>query len=279
MANADRVVAPLILFIGVYVATLFALALATPAAGQWIGLASVAVATAVAVGAIERGRWPLGLFVRPVLILREMLLGLAFGTVLVGGCAVLVALSTPVTHGDGAGFPWSELLLVLIPAVLHEELLFRGYAFQKLLRWRRWPALSGVALVFALLHAGNPAASPLGLLNVLLGGLLLGVAYEVYARLWLPIGFHGAWNVMVGPITGHEVSGYVMQPTVLTVRGEGPAWLTGGDFGLEGSIFMTLCEVIALAVLLEIRRRRAAVTASVAPDVGVRAENAVREHS
>lgn len=237
------------------------------------------MATGVAVGAIERGRWSLGLFVRPVLIFRDLLLGLLFGAVLVGGCAALVALSTPVDHSAGAGFPWRELLLVLIPAVLHEELLFRGYAFQKLLRWRRWPALLGVALVFALLHAGNPAASPLGLLNVLLGGLLLGVAYEVYARLWLPIGIHVAWNVMVGPITGHEVSGYVMQPTVLTARGEGPAWLTGGDFGLEGSVFMTLCEVTAVAVLLEIRRRRVAATASVAPVAAVRAENASREHS
>lgn len=258
LASADHIVAPLILFIGVYVASLFALAVAAPAAGQWIGVVSVALATAVAVGGIEKGRWSLGLFVRPALLSRELALGLFAGALLVGTCAFVVAISTQVDHAPGTGFPWRELLLVLIPAVVHEELLFRGYAFQKLLRWRRWPALLSVAAVFALLHSGNPGASMLGLFNVFLGGLLLGVAYEVFARLWLPIGIHISWNVMVGPVTGHEVSGYGLSETVLRVVGEGPWWLTGGDFGLEGSIVMTACEIAGLLVLLTMRRRNVA---------------------
>jgi hypothetical protein len=89
----------------------------------------------------------------------------------------------------------------------------------------------------------------LGLTNVFLGGVLLGLAYEKYGRLWFPIGLHFAWNVMSGPVLGHEVSGYESMTTVFVERGQGAAWLTGGDFGIEGSIWMTLTELTAIAFL------------------------------
>ena len=48
-----------------------------------------------------------------------------------------------------------ELIAVFLPAVLHEELLFRGYPFQKLLRWSPRFAILVVSLIFAGLHAGH----------------------------------------------------------------------------------------------------------------------------
>src|SRR6185436_20330775 len=106
-------------------------------------------------------------------------------------------------------------------------------AFQKLHRWNRLFAIFLVALVFAALHAGNTAVSTIGLLNIFLGGVLLGLAYERYQRLWFPIGLHLAWNVMSGTVLGHEVSGYDSVATVLVELGHGPEWLTGGEFGIE----------------------------------------------
>src|SRR6185503_4743184 len=97
--------------------------------------------------------------------------------VLISMCAALVVLSTPLWHERGAGFPWRDVVLVYLPAAVHEELLFRGYAFQKIHRFHRGFALFCVALVFAGLHMGNIAVSWLGLTNVFLGGILLGLAY------------------------------------------------------------------------------------------------------
>lgn len=241
--------APLALFVSFYVATLVVLTWLRFPLIQWTGLISVSVATALTVTIWDRGRWPLGLFVAPRLAISEFLLGSAFGIVLIGMCALLVVLSTGVWHERGAGFPWLEVLVVYIPAAVHEELLFRGYAFQKLHRWHRTFALVLVALIFAALHMGNAAVSWLGLMNIFLGGILLGLAYERYLRLWLPIGLHLAWNVMSGPILGHEVSGYDSMATVLVERGQGPGWLTGGEFGIEGSVWMTLTELTAIVWL------------------------------
>jgi membrane protease YdiL (CAAX protease family) len=254
IAAADRVVAPLVLFVSFYVATLIALSWLGFPWVQWMGLISVSLATAVSVGIWERGRWPLGLFVSPRQAVPEFLGGVVFGAILIGACALLVVLSTAVFHERGAGFPWREVLVVYVPAAVHEELLFRGYAFQKLHRWNRGVALVVVALVFAALHLGNNAVTWLGVGNIFLGGLLLGIAWERYRRLWFPIGLHLAWNLASGPILGHEVSGYDSMATVFVERGHGPWWLTGGDFGIEGSIWMTVVELIAIGVLVMGRR-------------------------
>jgi membrane protease YdiL (CAAX protease family) len=236
-------------FVCFYVATLIALTFFGFPFVQWTGLISVSVATAATVLIWDRGQWSLGLFVPPRLAVPEFLLGGVWGGVLVAGCAVLVMLSTQTRHPRGAGFPWLELLTLYIPAAVHEELLFRGYAFQKIHRWNRHVALSFVALVFAALHLNNAAVAWLGILNIFLGGILLGLAYERYERLWFPIGLHLAWNVMSGPILGHEVSGYESMRTVFLERGSGPPLLTGGDFGIEASVWMTVVELLAIVWL------------------------------
>lgn len=261
---ADRYLAPILLFVSVYVATsLLAQWVGFPFI-HWIGLIAVTAATLFTVALIERGKWPLGFFVRPALASRDFLIGLAFGAAFIGSCALLVILTTEVRHGRGSGFPWGELALVFIPAVVHEELLFRGYPFQKLLGANRTFAVVFVALVFAALHAANDAVTTLALANIFLGGVLLGLAYLRFQTLWFPIGLHLAWNLMTGPILGHEVSGYESAESVLTESGHGPWWLSGGEFGIEGSALMTLVELVAIALLLSniIRAQRVSHLAS-----------------
>lgn len=255
--EADRFLAPLLLFVCFYVATLFALAALRFSSPYWAGLVSVTIATSVIAGIWERGPWPLGLFVAPRFAARELAIGIASGTLLVGTCALLIVLSTNIRHEAGRGFPWRELVIVFVPAVLHEELLFRGYPFQKLLQWNRGVAYGVGTLVFAGLHAGNTAITVLGLGNVFLGGILLNLAYERYRRLWFPIGLHLAWNVMSGPILGHEVSGYAGEATLFVERGAGPWWITGGEFGIEGSAWMTAVELAGIVFLWrQVRRSR-----------------------
>ena len=214
---------------------------------QWSALASVVIATVVTIAIVERGKWDIGL--APRFALRELGSGALFGALLIGACALLIVITTGVRHEPGRGFPWFELVAVFIPAALHEELLFRGYAFQKLLHWNRIVALAFVALVFAALHAGNHAVTTLALANIFLGGILLGLAYERHLRLWFPIGLHLAWNLVSGPILGHEVSGFTSMATVLVEIDRGADWLTGGAFGIEGSVWMTATELAGIALL------------------------------
>lgn len=262
---ADHVIAPIVLFVSVYVATFVMLALVGVLAGQWRGLGAVIVASAVSIVLAERGQWELGFFVPPRLALGELAKGAFWGGLLVGFCAVVVALATSLRHVPGPGLPWRELWVVFVPAVIHEELLFRGYPFQKLIQWRPPLTIILIALAFAALHTGNNNVSIIGIINIFLGGVLLGFAYLRYRRLWFPIGLHFAWNLMLGPIAGHEVSGYVpSESLLLTLDDRGPDWLTGGAFGMEASVVMTVVEAAAIALLWRanmIRTRRVSVGA------------------
>lgn len=212
------------------------------------------VATIVVTGGWERWNWRLGLAVPPPVAVRDLAGGLLFGALVVGTANAAVLATSPIEHGRGGGFPWAELLAVYLPAVLHEEMLFRGYPLQKLLGWNRRAALLLMAVVFGALHLNNDSITPLGLANITIGGLLLGLAFELFGRLWFPIGLHLGWNVVSGPLLGHEVSGYTPARSVLTESGHGPAWLTGGDFGIEGSLWLTVSQCVAIAVILGIRR-------------------------
>ncbi|HXG58596.1 MAG TPA: CPBP family intramembrane glutamic endopeptidase [Thermoanaerobaculia bacterium] len=248
----DRLVSPLAIFLAVYFAAFTALNRLHAPADQphLIACISVSLATAVVIVAWEKGRWRLGLAAPPGRIARELLGGAALAALLIGAVDLVIIAATPLRHGPGEGFPWREIAVLFLPAAIHEELLFRGYPFQKLRAWNRGVALFGGALLFSAVHAGNAAVTPIALLNIFIAGVILGLAYERHLRLWFPIGLHFAWNVLSGPVLGHEVSGYRLPQSILGVEGEGAAWIAGGDFGIEGSLVMTFAECAAAGWLV-----------------------------
>lgn len=252
-AAIDALAAPLAVFFLFYGGTLY---LAAPRLQSFYlaALVSALAATAAAVWLWDRGRWDLGLVAPPQVAVREGLGGIALAVLLIAAGDLLILASTGLRHSIGAGFPAAELFAVFIPAVIHEELLFRGYPFQRLWRWQPAAALLLMSAAFAALHAWNAAVTPLALLNIFLGGVLLSLAYAHTGRLWFPTGIHLGWNLMSGPILGYEVSGYAPESSVLRVSGTGAEILTGGRFGIEGSIWMTAVEAAAIAVLLKRRR-------------------------
>lgn len=203
-------------------------------------------ATAITVGVCEGGRWRTGVHVAPRFAAPEFLRGVILAAILIGAADGLIELASGVRHARGNGFPWLELVAVFIPAALHEELAFRGYVFQKLRTWRREAGYAFSAIVFALLHANNDGLTIIAVVNIILAGVLLAQAYERYERLWFPIGIHLAWNVFSGPILGYPVSGFVPATSVLTVTLSGPRWITGGLFGIEGSVWIAVVEIAAI---------------------------------
>jgi membrane protease YdiL (CAAX protease family) len=112
--------------------------------------------------------------------------------------------------------------------------------------WSRGGAIAITSFVFALLHAGNRGVTLLAMANLVLAGVLLALAYERYERLWFPIGIHLAWNIFSGPVLGFGVSGYVSAATLFRTSGSGAGWITGGSFGIEGSVWMALVEAAGI---------------------------------
>jgi hypothetical protein len=126
----------------------------------------------------------------------------------------------------------------------------------------RWIALAITSLLFALLHAFNPNITWLALLNIFLAGFVMGIVYVYTGNLWFAIAFHFSWNFFLGPILGYEVSGLPLE-SLLQQSIHGPDWLTGGEFGLEGSVLDGAFSVIAFwGMLLYVRRGKRRASSS-----------------
>ena len=162
---------------------------------------------------------------------------------------MLILALTASHHLRGTGFPWGQTAVMFIPGALHEELVFRGYPYQIVRQFNRPFAIVASSLVFAALHGWNSDVTVLALINIFLGGVILALAYERYRRLWMPIGLHFAWNILSGPILGYDVSGFTPGKALLVAVLQGPAILTGGEFGIEGSIILTVLEIGAAGLL------------------------------
>lgn len=189
---------------------------------------------------------------------RQLALGVGLGA-----GAALTALGVPIlllqasfTPAPESPFRWGSLMLVaivLLFGAFGEEMLFHGYAFQVLLkRFGPYQTILPFAVLFGVMHMGNPNASPLGIANTVLWGLLFGVAYLRSGALWLPIGLHYGWNVVL-PLFGVNLSGFTMTVTGYKLAWSGGSLWSGGDYGPEASLLTTLVVVGTLALLY--RRR------------------------
>jgi CAAX protease family protein len=119
---------------------------------------------------------------------------------------------------------------------LQEELFFRGVAFRITEEHLGTRLAIGIsAFVFSSAHLTNENVTLMGLVSAALGGALLGVLFSLTRRLWLPAGFHFAWN-LCQVFFGSSVSGVDEFGGFLQSRLEGPRLLTGGAFGIESSL-------------------------------------------
>ena len=138
--------------------------------------------------------------------------------------------------------------LLFIIAALAEESLFRGYPLQTLCRADlAWLAVLLTSVPFAVIHLQNPNATAFSSINTGLAGIWLAAAYLRTRSLWFPLGVHWAWNWAQGSILGLPVSGItnLAAHPVFRAYDHGPAWLTGGSYGLEGGVACTAALVLS----------------------------------
>jgi membrane protease YdiL (CAAX protease family) len=192
---------------------------------------------------------------------KEMGLGLALGTAMMLAVAALERVLGLVTFHAGAGPPrqfmagGAFLLLVLLVAAANEEMLFRGYAFQRLVD--SVGAIAAVALfslLFGLSHLANPAHTWVSTANTMLVGVPFAVAYLRSRSLWIPIGMHFAWNFIQGFVLGFQVSGLTFPFSLWQAEVGGADWLTGGRYGPEGGLVATAVIVLATGYVLVTKR-------------------------
>lgn len=151
-------------------------------------------------------------------------------------------------------FPLLSVTVVFVAVAVAEEVLFRGFIFQRLIdAMGQWPAQLIIAAYFLLIHLNNPGMTGniklLAGINIFLASIMFGLAYIKTKSLSMPIGIHFMANWVQGVFLGFGVSGNEQEGFLNPIFNSASEWLTGGSFGLEASIPGLIAVVITMIVL------------------------------
>ncbi|HEY4643815.1 MAG TPA: type II CAAX endopeptidase family protein, partial [Bacteroidota bacterium] len=167
--------------------------------------------------------------------------------------------ATNVSLNSGAQLIGASLLFFSV-AAFGEEMMFRGYVFQTLIEGTSpRTAIIVMSIFFAGAHVTNPnvgslslASSILAALNVILAGVWFSLAYLKTKSLWFPAALHISWNFSEGFLYSFPVSGFTYgDRTLFSLTRTGPSWLTGGPFGPEGGILVTIALVASAVYIVK----------------------------
>jgi uncharacterized protein len=189
----------------------------------------------------------------------EFAAGFALGFGLFAALMVLLwMLGAYRPSGLGSVAPLAAGFLSCVQPAIFEEIVFRGFLYRlsaKLLG--TWGGLALTSVLFGAAHAFNAGATVGSSVAIALeAGVLLGAAFALTQRLWLPIGLHLAWNFAEGNIFGMSVSGGEPKASLIVGTLRGRDLLTGGLFGPEASmVAVIICLGAALFLLSRAVRR------------------------
>lgn len=222
----------------------------------WVAVTAALLAHAVLLEWVAPAEWQTASLGPASWRPRQLARGLSAGLLL-----VLAALSVGLLVGHfaleampGTARSWwqvaGRLALLLAPAALWEELVFRGYLLsvsRDLIGARG--ALLATSVAFAAVHADNPGAGPVPLLVVFAAGLALGalrLATDSVPAAWAA---HFAWNWLLAAGLHAGVSGFAFETPLWRLVERGPDLLTGGTWGPEGGLYALAAFTLALGGL------------------------------
>lgn len=188
---------------------------------------------------------------------------------LIGATSLLLATAFPVMTGSLRFTINAPLLLatigktvltsipVFIIAAAAEEAIFRGYPLQTMARSHlAWVSIIITSVIFSSGHLDNPNVVPgFTFINTAIAGVWLAIAYLKTRNLWFPLGIHWAWNWTMAAVMGLPVSGItkLTPDPLLRATDFGPAWITGGTYGIEGGAACTVALIISTILIWRTR--------------------------
>lgn len=187
---------------------------------------------------------------------RGLLIGLLTFAGAVGLMALFGFLAPEASDPGRVGLAALGGILLVIPGWLvqgaAEEVLTRGWMMPALAaRYRPWLGVLLSSLFFTAAHGLNPNLTALALINLFLYGLFAAFYALREGLLWGVCAFHSAWNWAQGNFFGLAVSGNQAQGGMLfDLMETGPDWFTGGAFGPEGGLAVTLVLLAGMAAML-----------------------------
>lgn len=137
-----------------------------------------------------------------------------------------------------------------------EEVLVRGILTRVLCdRFGRNVAILLPSIFFGLLHLGNEGVTILSTLNTILVGIFFGKLLFYKENIMLTSGVHAGWNFSMAMIYGLNVSGFSGFDSLLNFKILNYS-LYDEIYGPEGSIVVTVIEIISILAIFYLERRK-----------------------
>lgn len=109
------------------------------------------------------------------------------------------------------------------------------------------------SLIFAILHLGNSSFNLLAFFNLFIIGLVFSMIFYLTDNIYTSAGAHSMWNFMQANIVGINVSGIISSKnSIFNSNPTGYSLISGGEFGIEASILVTLVGIVSLLILYKI---------------------------
>ncbi len=206
----------------------------------------------------KRPFWTLGYERKNALkkYLRGFLLGMMVFSAAVGILAAFHFVGFENSDPSQRGFAaLGGVLFILIGWIVQggaEELVARGWILPVVgARYRPWIGLVVSALCFSAWHGLNAHLSVIAVINLALFGIFAALYAMREGSLWGISALHSAWNWVQGNFFGFAVSGSSFGGgTLIDLVEKGPDWMTGGLFGPEGGLAVTLVLVVGIGIIL-----------------------------
>ena len=149
---------------------------------------------------------------------------------------------------------YGTILLIIIGFVIQgmsEEFIFRGFLMNTIGgRHNPYVAIGVSAVAFSLAHFLNPGYNILVFINLTMFGIFASLYMIAFDDIWGACAIHSVWNFLQGSFYGISVSGTGSVESIFrTTAKSSSVILTGGKFGIEGSIFTTIVLVAGISVI------------------------------
>lgn len=204
---------------------------------------------------VEKSPW-LGLGMTKKEAFKNFMLGWGIGAAMLITCVLLMWGFGAIRISSVQFSPqlFGEFLVLVLAWSVQgttEELLARGWMFSSLSAKYNIPVgILVSSLFFTFLHLGNDGISLIPILDLTLFAILASLVMLKTGNLWVISGIHAAWNCFQGNIFAFPVSGTQAGQAFIAVETSGPDWLSGGAFGVEGSVISLIVQGFMIAWLI-----------------------------
>jgi uncharacterized protein len=150
------------------------------------------------------------------------------------------------------GLLWGFMFLMV---GFFEEYTFRGYVLYTLAEGIGfWPAALILSFGFAYVHMGNGGETRVGVIATAVFAMFGAAILRRTGDLWLAVGAHAGWDWGQTYFFGVNDSGLQAPGHLLNPSQAGPAWLSGGSVGPEGSVLTLILWAVLFGLFLLVYR-------------------------